>query len=664
MKFLRRRSPGTANVATVYSNGISFPTSDNSMISQQNDQVQSPLGEFKSGYDGDGEDATSVSDLFENTCIEKKDPQPTKTKGKSKRFKDFLPKRRSSKEKSHKISGSNNNSIHGGHKALQDFNQDFKGYEATNSNQSKKEFIEANANEPTNANKSNKQDLEGCEASNANKPNKQDFEAYEATNVDQLNDKNAWNIPSSALEKFDCDPDIQSYNNTSTLQHAPKSLSPMRSPSCSQQTSSPFSIKTPTRPAAPKDWTKPNFNNDESFCSFEEETTSPYQSFFSSQTKANPPNKFDFNSTRINDPQWMLPCQLSPSNSKSSNSIDEIVINEVDTDKSWEPTMEFPSPDALIGKAQAQFGEWPNDSGDDAFVERTIMNTNCDNSVPTLLPEKEDSEEDADITDDEAFLEKSGRCEDEYSLNQSNFIVPESIDEGINEEEDNSILNNDSDVLRDLDTTLEISKESQISKDDEQASIWSKEEMITFDLSNKESITEKKNQFQNFDDKLTLGLFDQVTGWADFEKEDVQGYEKGSLENSITENNRDDIDGIGHIENMNNIEQHEKGHKNEKQNVRVMVNNLDSGHSNREEVNSNEGNALHSIDSNEESSREDDDNISQHIEEAEIIPNHGNKLKKDEQNVHHIVISSDSVHNANSEVTTSVKDKIDLHNST
>ena len=360
----------------------------------------------------------------------------------------------------------------------------------------------------------------------------------------------------------------------------------------------------------------------------------------------------------------MLPCQLSLSNSKSSNSINEIVINEVDTDKSWEPTMEFPSPDALIGKAQAQFGEWPNDSGDDAFVERTIMNTNCDNSVPTLLPEKEDSEEDADITDDEAFLEKSGRCEDEYSLNQSNFIVPESIDEGINEEEDNSILNNDSDVLRDLDTTLEISKESQISKDDEQASIWSKEEMITFDLSNKESITEKKNQFQNFDDKLTLGLFDQVTGWADFEKEDVQGYEKGSLENSITENNRDDIDGIGHIENMNNIEQHEKEHKNEKQNVRAMVNNLDSGHSNREEVKINEGNALHSIDSNEESSREDDDNISQHIEEAEIIPNHGNKLKKDEQNVHHIVISSDSVHNANSEVTRSVKDKIAFHNGT
>ena len=51
----------------------------------------------------------------------------------------------------------------------------------------------------------------------------------------------------------------------------------------------------------------------------------------------------------------MLPCQLSPSNSKFSNSINEIVINEVDTYKSWEPTMEFPSPDALIGKAH--FGD-------------------------------------------------------------------------------------------------------------------------------------------------------------------------------------------------------------------------------------------------------------------------------------------------------------------
>ena len=75
----------------------------------------------------------------------------------------------------------------------------------------------------------NKQDSEWCESTNANKPNKQDFEAYETTNVGQLNDKNVWNIPSLVLEKFDCDPDIQSYSNTSTLQHTPKSLSTMRS---------------------------------------------------------------------------------------------------------------------------------------------------------------------------------------------------------------------------------------------------------------------------------------------------------------------------------------------------------------------------------------------------------------------------------------------------
>ena len=90
------------------------------MISQQNDQVRSPLGEFKYGYDGDGVNATPISDIFTNTWIEKKDPQPKK-KGKSKRFKNFLPKRkalRSSKEKTHKISSSNKNSIHGGHKAL------------------------------------------------------------------------------------------------------------------------------------------------------------------------------------------------------------------------------------------------------------------------------------------------------------------------------------------------------------------------------------------------------------------------------------------------------------------------------------------------------------------------------------------------------------------
>ena len=128
---------------------------------------------------------------------------------------------------------------------------------------------------------------------------------------------------------FDCDPDIQSYNNTSTLQHSPKSLFPMRSSSFSQQISSPFSIKTPTGPTAPKDWTISNFNNDELFCSFEEEITSPYQPFFSSQTKTNPQNKFDVNSTRVNNPQWMLSRQLSPSNSKSSNSINEIVTNEV-----------------------------------------------------------------------------------------------------------------------------------------------------------------------------------------------------------------------------------------------------------------------------------------------------------------------------------------------
>ena len=72
MKFLPKRSSRTTNVATVYSNGISFPTSDNPMIPEQNDQVRSPLGEFKSGYDGDGEDATSISDLFASTCIEKK----------------------------------------------------------------------------------------------------------------------------------------------------------------------------------------------------------------------------------------------------------------------------------------------------------------------------------------------------------------------------------------------------------------------------------------------------------------------------------------------------------------------------------------------------------------------------------------------------------------
>ena len=67
MKFLRKESSRTANVATFYSNGISFPTSDNSMISQQNDQVRSPLGEFKYGYDGDGVNATPISDIFTNT---------------------------------------------------------------------------------------------------------------------------------------------------------------------------------------------------------------------------------------------------------------------------------------------------------------------------------------------------------------------------------------------------------------------------------------------------------------------------------------------------------------------------------------------------------------------------------------------------------------------
>ena len=56
------------------------------------------------------------------------------------------------------------------------------------------------------------------------------------------------------------------------------------------------------------------------------------------------------------------------------------------------------------------------------------------------------------------------RCEDEFSLNWSNFSVPKSIDEGINEEEDNSLLYNDIDVLRDSDTMLENSKQCNYQK--------------------------------------------------------------------------------------------------------------------------------------------------------------------------------------------------------
>ena len=84
----------------------------------------------------------------------------------------------------------------------------------------------------------------------------------------------------------------------------------------------------------------------------------------------------------------------------------------------------------------------------------------------------------------------------DQQINIFNFIVLESIDEGIIEEEGNMFLNNDIDVLRDLDTTIEHSKEYQFLKDKEEASISIKKERTTSDLSNKVSIIGERINFK------------------------------------------------------------------------------------------------------------------------------------------------------------------------
>ena len=84
----------------------------------------------------------------------------------------------------------------------------------------------------------------------------------------------------------------------------------------------------------------------------------------------------------------------------------------------------------------------------------------------------------------------------DQQINIFNFIVLESIDEGIIEDEGNIFLNNDIDILRDLDTTIEHSKEYQFSKDKEEASISIKKERTTSDLSNKVSIIGERINFK------------------------------------------------------------------------------------------------------------------------------------------------------------------------
>ena len=90
--------------------------------------------------------------------------------------------------------------------------------------------------------------------------------------------------------------------------------------------------------------------------------------------------------------------------------------------------------------------------------------------------------------------------------------------------------------MRDFDTTIKNSKQYQFSKDEEEASISSKEERITSDLSNKESMTREKDKFQNSNDKLTLGSLDKLSGLINFKKKDAQKKENGRFEHNETEN--------------------------------------------------------------------------------------------------------------------------------
>jgi len=72
---------------------------------------------------------------------------------------------------------------------------------------------------------------------------------------------------------------------------------------------------------------------------------------------------------------------------------------------------------------------------------------------------------------------------------------------------------------------LKVSSPYLYCRDLDQRIIHQKREL----LCNKESVSGKKDQFQNMNDKLTLRSLDKLTMWVKFEKKDVRVVRKNEL---------------------------------------------------------------------------------------------------------------------------------------